>query len=546
MSAAKQRESWRGKSVPKLTRIRLWLEPLENRVVPSTSPLEPALDAGGAGEGEFHAMIVAGASPDSAANRVDANTTTSQYAGVGSVRINARRGVYIGTGTPIDSTHILTAGHVVDLNSDGKSNTKDGIQSAYFYLNYGGNLTHKILVTAITVNPNFTGFNRPSINDDLAILTLSSPLPAGVPTYGLPTSDLTAGTKITLVGYGQSGDGVNGYTVGASFSVKRSGENNADAFYGQDDNGGLPAANEVFRFDFDGPSGNGTFGGATLGNDRETTLGGGDSGGPSFVGNTIVGVNTFTQGFTAPRFGSLGGGINVFPYVDWINGVMSATSTAVDESSPGNSGGNNGNGPGGTANEMREFLQAVAAADNLLAQIDAASTARTTVVFVNVPAVPARATATAANPAAANASTTPVYIGYQTTAQFVEEPAVPDDGANPDEATPRRDRDSSPQRRTSPDSSDSPQSSQSGSPAIDATIFALALAEQDADLFLAPLCEASAATGAGAEHSLGDGLIPHSTAALAGLLMLAGGRQGLLRDESTRTNSKRSGWKAKV
>jgi hypothetical protein len=232
----------------------------------------------------------------------------------------------------------------VDLNDDGKSDRKDGIKSIYFILNDGGNQTSKLLVSKIDVQPDFTGFNRPSVNDDISILTLSTAVPAGVPVYPLVSTDMAAGTSLTLVGYGQSGDGVNGYTVSPSFTVKRVGQNNADAFYGQDD-ARRPAANEVWRFDFDGPSGSGMFGGATLGNNVETTLGGGDSGGPAFVqlGSTyyLAGNNTFTQGTNAPKFGTLGGGINLYPYLGWINSVLlgtTSTSFATGTGGPGNGG----------------------------------------------------------------------------------------------------------------------------------------------------------------------------------------------------------------
>src|SRR6476619_6896830 len=70
--------------------------------------------------GEFHAVIVAGdptgTPADSPANRVDADTATSPFAGVGSIEIDSRRGTFICTGTPFDATHVLTAGHCVDLN----------------------------------------------------------------------------------------------------------------------------------------------------------------------------------------------------------------------------------------------------------------------------------------------------------------------------------------------------------------------------------------------------------------------------------------------
>ena len=140
---------------------------------------------------------------------------------------------------------------------------------------------------------------------------------------------MTAGTTFTLVGYGRSGDGVNGFTTDASFTVKRSGKNNADAFLA-DDEGIGPV--EVFRYDFDDASGNNNLGGPTLGNDVETTVGGGDSGGPSFIDHgsylSLAGVNTHSFRFgppfgpqnpDAPFFNSGGGGMLVPTYASWID-----------------------------------------------------------------------------------------------------------------------------------------------------------------------------------------------------------------------------------
>jgi len=314
-------------------------------------------------------MIVAGASPDSPALRVNANSASSPFAGVGSLQIATSRGSYICTGTPIDALHVLTAAHCVDINNDGVSNKKDGIRSITFNLNLATDtgtdqVDIRITATSWVTHPDYTGFNRPSINDDLAVITLGgSGVPSTVPKYTLVSSDMVAGeTHLYLVGYGRSGDGVSGYTTNASYTVKRRGENMVDAFYGQDDSG-RSAANEVFRFDFDGPSGNGSFGGSTLGNDRETTLGGGDSGGPSFIllsgadpalasSYQLVGVNTFTQGSTAPKFGSLGGGINVFPYRNWIL-------------SPGGTSSASGGRGGGTATSIIGFDFDESAGENL-------------------------------------------------------------------------------------------------------------------------------------------------------------------------------------
>jgi len=317
----------------KRSRSVLTCEQLESRLVLSNSNPMPAPDLGQLDDaGAYHAVIVAGdpngTPTDSPSLRVDGNTHTSPFAGVGSLRVNTTSATYICTATPYDSTHVLSAGHCLDINNDGKVNSKDGILSVIFQLNQDTDVPTDLVDVSIAAaassyrtHPDYTGFGRPSVNDDLSVITLSTPLPQDVPTYPLYTSPLVAGsTRLIMVGYGRSGNGLDGYTVGPSFTVKRSGENMVDAFYGQDDRR-KPAANEVFRFDFDGPSGNGSFGGPTLGNDVETTLGGGDSGGPSFVldGNVykLAGVNTFTQG-SAPFFGSLGGGMVVPTYANWI------------------------------------------------------------------------------------------------------------------------------------------------------------------------------------------------------------------------------------
>lgn len=276
---------------------------------------------------------------DSPALRVDPNTTTSRFAGVGSVWTHVPSGPaagnYIGTGTPISPYHILTAAHVVDIDANGVADIAPG--DVNFFLNYGSALSHQISAANISIHPDFTGFDNPAINDDLAIITLSSPLPAGVPIYEIAAVPMLT-YSLTLAGYGTSGDGVDGYSVDPSFSVKRWGRNQLEAHRLDDE---LSGAREVFFYDFEdsanvvgtdlfGPSNQTSFG-----NDLETLVGGGDSGGPAFLedgfGNLyLAGVNTFggaVAGAPVGKFGEFGGGIWLESYLPWIETVVPEPST---------------------------------------------------------------------------------------------------------------------------------------------------------------------------------------------------------------------------
>ena len=213
--------------LPRPKAIHLRIERLDERARPSASVAEPVFPTVMAGDFKLTPT-------DAPDDRIDPNSMWSPFAGVGSILVTTKKTSYLGTGTALDSRHVLTAAHIFDLNNDGQFNAKDGTTGAYFILNFGGDATQKIAISDFAIEPDYTGFNRPSVNDDIAVLTLAEDLPPGVPTYQLPSSDLLAGTNITIVGYGRSGYGTKGYTTNASPVVKRRGQNVVDAFYGQD------------------------------------------------------------------------------------------------------------------------------------------------------------------------------------------------------------------------------------------------------------------------------------------------------------------------
>ena len=263
-----------------------------------------------------------GVPADSPARRIDANTSQSPWAGVGSISVNG--GAY--SGVVIGPHQILTAAHVVAGAS--ASNIR-------FNLNINGDVSQSITVKSIAINPGYgkQSFQGIALND-LAVIQLASDLPLSVPRYPLLMEALPVGTVISLVGYGASGNGLQGVTVGGQPNVKRVGKNALDVFVPPPKLFAMPQA---YLFDFDGPNVVNALGGLSLGNAVETTLASGDSGSPAFANLDgqwmVAGINTFqlsqAQRPAAPLFGSMGGGMFVPAYADWIHQAMMATPVPV-------------------------------------------------------------------------------------------------------------------------------------------------------------------------------------------------------------------------
>ena len=248
---------------------------------------------------------------DSPANRLDTLGAASLFNAIGSLSISAGGFSYIGSATAIAPNWILTAGHNLDLNDVGSPTPGLSIN---FNLPGFGSYSGSSFYTC----PGFTGFGNPSIQNDLGLIHLANPLPNSLL---FPTLDgnLQTGTQVTLAGFGRSGYGDYGYTTLATLTDRRAGQNVIDTLIPDEHGGGFAA---LFQYTFNAPN---TV--DSLGNNIETIIGPGDSGGPALVadgsGYAIAGVNTYVEGYGG-QFGDIGGGIVLAPYVGWIDSTISS------------------------------------------------------------------------------------------------------------------------------------------------------------------------------------------------------------------------------
>lgn len=294
-------------------------------------------------------------------NRVDANLPTSLFSGVVSVSIRYNVGTpdvfgFICSGALLDSYHVLTAAHCIDADDKGTPITlsaRDDVRVRFNHNNPTNNLAGatQIRASRVTMHQDYNGFNicpdgsRGCLNDDLAIITLSEAAPAAAARYGIWGEELQTGQVITMAGYGTSGTGLLGHLDGtANFYVKKTAENRSELFDLDDEQGFAAGAKEVWYADFDGFDFRNQFQDTfcqidtniclpTRGLNVEGNIGGGDSGGPSFirVGGKLylVGNNTFGGSWPDQVDGTYGtyfGGMALAGYSEWISDV-----TAVPE-----------------------------------------------------------------------------------------------------------------------------------------------------------------------------------------------------------------------
>lgn len=299
--------------------------------------------------GIFVPLITAGAPPDSPDAHIDPNAPASPFSGVVSINIRFNGESFICSGALVGRRQVISAGHCIDTTGAGTVIDINAPGNDVRVVFNEGVANSVITASAVSLNPNYEGFgNCPPgvaafcLNDDLAVITLGADAPASARIYKVAVNPVQAGTHITMAGYGASGDGINGFTVGPDFRIKRTGENYMDLFDGDDEQGfGGPV--EVWYADFDGGGQDpfcDIYGVCTpqLPNNGESAIGGGDSGGPSFVNlygeMMLVANNAFGGRFAGQEPGTFGtyfGGIVLGSYADYLVDASGGNITLVPE-----------------------------------------------------------------------------------------------------------------------------------------------------------------------------------------------------------------------
>lgn len=199
-----------------------------------------------------------------------------------------------------------------------------------------------------------SGYDSRSASNDLAILWLDHEAPLSLPRYDLYTDRNEIGQIATLVGYGATGLGIEGYTGEAGLHrtiVQNRFETTWDVFNKVLDGIGwqTPEGSQLIA-DFDNGSSQYDSLGRLLGlhdtglGGREGSIAPGDSGGPAFIDGKLAGIASYSTSLNLANgeslditdsidgsFGEVAAWQRVSFYQSWIEDVLSQAQGGVIE-----------------------------------------------------------------------------------------------------------------------------------------------------------------------------------------------------------------------
>lgn len=251
------------------------------------------------------------------------------YAAVGRISITRTGGGFLGSGTLISPTWILTAAHVVDT---GATNAGGDVLSMSFTTSTG----EVIAATNWFAHASWSG--NLLAGYDIGLIELSSPVLDITPATWYTGTD-EVGQVGTMVGYGKTGTGLTGSTLASG--TRRAGQNVLDGVGGGvvgSLNLASVSSNVIFS-DFDNPSANESTMGSSTPLALEYSIAPGDSGGGLFINvggiDYLAAVHSFGahvgDGSTDSDYGDIMGSTRTSSFDGWISSFVPLSAGAAPE-----------------------------------------------------------------------------------------------------------------------------------------------------------------------------------------------------------------------
>jgi len=234
------------------------------------------------------------------------------FPSVGSLNLRGSTGSWLCSGTLLNSTWLLTAGHCLD-----------NIQQGTFSI--GGS---NYAINGALTNSGWSSSGRnPGAGYDLGLFRLNRSVTnvTGASLFTGRNEDLQVGT---YVGFGATGTGLTGYIAGSA-GTKRAGQNTIGL------GTRLGYSDRVLVSDFDDPR-LATSDPLSQPLNLEYNLAPGDSGGGLFINGLLAGVNSFisaTDGVIDADYGDISGVTRVSSFAAWINNVLRGIPSSTNTTS---------------------------------------------------------------------------------------------------------------------------------------------------------------------------------------------------------------------